>query len=234
MTGPATTARSHVLVVEDDHGVRDTVVGALASAGYEARSAGSADDARAVIRAWPPDLLLLDVMLPDLDGFAFADELVAGRSRVMPIIFLTALGSTEARVRGLGVGDDYVCKPFAVEELLARVAAVLRRARSGAEDDLMRVGTLELDLAGNLLRADGGPEVALTPTEAAVLAMLMRAGGRVVPKADLQAGVWNYEFAGRGNVVETYVSYLRRKLAAFPEVRLRTVRGAGYALEPVG
>jgi two-component system OmpR family response regulator len=176
-----------------------------------------------------PDLIVLDVMLPDLDGFEVARRL-RERADETPIVFLTAKDTTEDKVRGLTLGgDDYVTKPFSVEELLARIATVLRRLGRGEGEGVMRFGDLELDdETREVFR--GGEPVELTDTEYRLLRFMMGNPRRVLTRAQILDHVWEYDFAGDARVLETYVSYLRKKLEAHGPRLIQTVRGVGYAL----
>jgi two-component system OmpR family response regulator len=223
--GPA-----RVLVVDDEPNIVDVISMALRYEGFEVTSACTGAEALSAVRAARPHVILLDVMLPDLEGFDVARRLGAERARV-PIIFLTARDATEDRVRGLTVGgDDYVTKPFSLEELVARVRALLRR--SGATDATSSVLTfadVELDDdAHEVTRA--GALVELTPTEYRLLRYLMLNPRRVLSRAQLLEHVWDYDFGGDARVLETYVSYLRRKLDEHGPPLLHTVRGVGYVL----
>jgi two-component system OmpR family response regulator len=174
---------------------------------------------------------VLDVMLPDMEGFDVAERLGAQRADV-PIIFLTARDTTEDNIRGLsGGGDDYMTKPFSLEELIARVRAILRRTgRSAPESSRLTFADLELDEdTREVMR--GGELIELTATEYRLLRYLMLNPRRVLTRAQLLDHVWNYDFGGDGRVLETYVSYLRKKLDAYGPSLIRTVRGVGYALQ---
>ncbi|MFL5767529.1 MAG: response regulator transcription factor, partial [Actinomycetota bacterium] len=176
-----------------------------------------------------PHLLILDVMLPDLDGFEIAKRLTS-RGEKVPILFLTARDTTEDKVRGLTLGgDDYLTKPFSLEELVARVRAILRRAGDLEETTHLSFEDLEMnDDAHEVRRA--GTRVELTATEYKLLRYLLMNAGKVVSKAQILDHVWNYDFGGDGNVVETYISYLRRKLDGLGQPLIHTVRGVGYSL----
>ncbi len=219
-----------VLVVDDEPNIADVISMALRYEGFEVATAGSGAEALAAVRTFKPQLLLLDVMLPDMEGFEVAKRLGADRARV-PIIFLTARDATEDKVRGLTVGgDDYVTKPFSLEELVARVRALLRRSGvSEAESSLLTFADVELDEdAHEVTRA--GALVELTPTEYRLLRYLMLNPRRVLTRAQLLEHVWDYDFGGDARVLETYVSYLRKKLDAHGPALLHTVRGVGYVL----
>jgi len=223
--GPA-----RVLVVDDEPSIVDVISMALRHEGFEVDAAGTGAEALAKAREVRPHVLLLDVMLPDMEGFEVARRLGATRARV-PIIFLTARDATEDRVRGLTVGgDDYVTKPFSLEELVARVRALLRRSGvAGADASVLTFADVELDDdAHEVTRA--GRLIELTPTEYRLLRYLMLNPRRVLSRAQLLEHVWDYDFGGDARVLETYVSYLRRKLGEHGAPLIHTVRGVGYVL----
>jgi two-component system OmpR family response regulator len=229
--GPGETATT-ILVVEDEEPIRELVATALRFRGYEVVEAGSGGEALGIARgATPrPGLLVLDVMLPDLDGFALCRKLRSGGDAT-PVIFLTARDEPADKRAGFtGGGDDYLTKPFSLEELLLRIEAVLRRAR-GAQPEPSRlvVGDLTLDEDAHRVWR-GETEVDLSPTEFRLLRYLMLNRDRVLSKHQIIEQVWDYGFAGDPAAVETYVSYLRRKLDDRDARLLRTVRGFGYAL----
>ncbi len=219
-----------VLVVDDEPNIADVIAMALRYQGFEVAIAGTGAAALAEVREFHPHLMLLDVMLPDMDGFEVARRLGAERAKI-PIIFLTARDATEDKVHGLTVGgDDYVTKPFSLEELVARVRALLRR--SGAtevESSRLTFADVELDDdAHEVLR--GGELVELTATEYRLLRYLMLNPRHVLTRTQLLEHVWDYDFGGDARVLETYVSYLRRKLDAHGPPLIHTVRGVGYVL----
>ncbi|MFG1997847.1 response regulator transcription factor [Spirillospora sp. NPDC048911] len=230
--------RQRVLVVDDEANIRDLIEVALRFHGFRPATAGTGAAALREARDRPPDLILLDVMLPDLDGFEVCRRLRAGGDQV-PVIFLTARDTPSDTVTGLTLGgDDYVTKPFSIDALVARVRAVLRRAAPGpaaegapAADGVLRVGDLELDEVRWTVRR-AGVEVDLSPTEFRLLAHLMHNVGRVLTRAQLLEAVWGWEHHGNGQVVETYISYLRRKLDPLGPPLIHTRRGVGYALRP--
>jgi two-component system OmpR family response regulator len=227
---PDSDKRGRVLVVDDEPNIADVISIALRYNDYEVVIAANGRDALEAVGASRPDLIVLDVMLPDLDGFEVARRL-RERADETPILFLTAKDTTEDKVRGLTLGgDDYVTKPFSVEELLARIATVLRRfGRAGGEDAKLRFADLELDDETREVFRDGAP-LALTDTEYRLLRYLMSHPRRVLTRAQLLDHVWEYDFAGDARVLETYVSYLRKKLEAHGPRLIQTVRGVGYAL----
>jgi two-component system, OmpR family, response regulator len=221
---------ARVLVVDDEPNIVDVISMALRYEGFEVASAATGAEALTAVRDQRPHVMLLDVMLPDMEGFDVAKRLGAERARV-PIIFLTARDATEDRVRGLTVGgDDYVTKPFSLEELVARVRALLRR--SGATDAASSVLTfadVELDDDAHEVARAGEP-IELTPTEYRLLRYLMLNPRRVLSRAQLLEHVWDYDFGGDARVLETYVSYLRRKLDEHGPPLIHTVRGVGYVM----
>jgi two-component system OmpR family response regulator len=221
-----------VLVVDDEANIRDLIEVALRFHGFTTVTAATGEDALRTARRERPDLVLLDVMLPGMDGFEVCRRLRADGDQV-PVIFLTARDTPSDTVTGLTLGgDDYVTKPFSIEALIARVRAVLRRVAPAASspDTVLRVADLELDEAHWTVRR-GGVDVDLSPTEFRLLAYLMRNSGVVLSRAQLLAGVWGWDH-GNPQVVETYISYLRRKLDPLGEPLIHTRRGVGYALRP--
>ncbi|MGD9695219.1 MAG: response regulator transcription factor [Thermoleophilia bacterium] len=231
VNGEVDGSGARVLVVDDEESITQLLCTALRYEGFETAAAGTGREALAAADEFRPDLVLLDVMLPDIDGFELHRRLTGGAVPRLPVVFLTARRDTDDRVRGLTIGgDDYVTKPFSLEELIARVRAVLRRTR-GEEDDgrRLRVEDLELDEDTREVRR-GDRLVDLTPTEFSLLRYLMANAGRVLSKAQILDHVWNYDFGGDSNVVETYISYLRKKVDRDAEPLIQTVRGFGYSL----
>ena len=224
------SAVARVLVVDDEPAIADLVSTTLRYEGFETSTAGDGRAALEAVEAFRPDLLVLDVMLPDLDGFEVQRKLIDRGLRV-PVLFLTARDATEDKVRGLRVGaDDYVTKPFSLEELVARVRAVLRRTRGETSSSALRYADLTMDEDAHEVRR-GDRAVDLTPTEYHLLRYLLINAGRVVSKAQILDHVWRYDFNGDASVVETYVSYLRKKLDGPGQTPLiQTVRGFGYAI----
>jgi two-component system, OmpR family, response regulator len=223
---------ARVLVVDDEESITDLVGTALRYVGFEVAVASSGRQALATAATFRPELIVLDIMLPDLDGFEVTRRLRADGLRV-PVVFLTARDATEDKVAGLTVGgDDYVTKPFSLEELVARVRAVLRRTGGGAgQQATLRLADLELDEDGHQVwRA--GVAVELTATEFKLLRYLMLNPRRVLSKAQILDHVWNYDFGGDGSIVETYISYLRKKVDSVEPRLIHTVRGVGYTLRP--
>jgi two-component system OmpR family response regulator len=226
----AVTPSARLLVVEDEPTILELLSGSLRLAGFEVVTAASGAEAVRVAAASRPDLVLLDVMLPDGDGFEALRRIRGGGSEV-PVIFLTARDRVPDRVKGFDMGgDDYVTKPFSLEELLGRIRAVLKRTRPDASGSKLRVADLELDSGAHEVKRDGAT-VALTPTEFRLLRFLMGNAGRVVSKAQILDHVWGHDDPDRdGNVVEPAVSYLRRKVDQGHPRLIHTVRGFGYVL----
>ena len=220
-----------ILVVDDEDSITQLLCTALRYEGFETSSAANGRDAMTAAATFRPDLVLLDVMLPDMDGFELHRRLTSAATPRLPVVFLTARRDTDDRVRGLTIGaDDYVVKPFSLEELVARVRAVLRRTRGEAETGRRLVyEDLELDEESREVRR-AGQLVELTPTEFGLLRYLLSNAGRVLSKAQILDHVWNYDFGGDSNVVETYISYLRKKVDTTGEPLIHTVRGFGYSL----
>jgi two-component system, OmpR family, response regulator len=227
-----------VLVVDDEPNIRELVEVALKFHGCAVTVCATGKEALHQAEVYEPDLMVLDVMLPDMDGFEVCRTLRTGGNEV-PVIFLTARDTTTDTIRGLTLGgDDYVTKPFSVEALVARIRAVLRRSSRPAEADgadgegnTLRVADLELDEEHWTVHRAGSP-VELSPTEVRLLAYLMRNPGRMLTRQQLLENVWGWEFAGQSQVVETYVSYLRRKLDPLGPPLIHTQRGVGYSLRP--
>jgi two-component system, OmpR family, response regulator len=219
-----------ILVVDDEPNIVDVVSMALRFQGFSVESAGTGAEAIAAVASFRPDLIVLDVMLPDMEGFDVAQRLGAQRARV-PIIFLTARDATDDKIRGLTLGgDDYVTKPFGLEELVARIRSILRRSGlAEPESSRLTFEDIELDEdAHEVTRA--GELVGLTATEYRLLRYLMLNPRRVLTRAQLLEHVWEYDFGGDARVLETYVSYLRKKLDIHGPPLIHTVRGVGYAL----
>jgi two-component system OmpR family response regulator len=223
--------KPRVLVVDDELNIAELVGTALSYEGFEVKLAHDGAGAIAAVQDFVPDLVVLDVMLPDLDGFEVQKRLRAGGDRV-PVLFLTARDSVDDRVRGLTLGaDDYLTKPFSLQELVARVHAVLRRTQpDGADSHRLTFADLELDEDTREVRR-GSREIDLTPTEFALLRYLMLNARNVLSKAQILDHVWHYDFGGDGRIVETYIAYLRRKidLDGAPPL-IHTLRGFGYSL----
>jgi two-component system OmpR family response regulator len=224
--------QGRVLVVDDEPAITDLLSTALRYMGYEVSTARTGMAALDAASRTPPDLVVLDVMLPDIDGFEVCRRLRADGDFV-PVIFLTARDAEDDRVTGfVRGGDDYVTKPFSLDELTLRIGALLRRVRakdSGSDTQRLRYRDLELDEDRHQVWRDGA-EVRLSPTEFRLLRYLMLNSERVLSKQQILDHVWQYDFTGDDNVVETYISYLRRKVDANREPLIRTVRGLGYTL----
>src|ERR1035438_8604155 len=225
------SADHRVLVVDDEPNLAEVVTMALRFQGFTVQTAGTGREALAAVSSFKPQLIVLDVMLPDMEGFEVARRLGSQQAGV-PIIFLTARDSTEDKVRGLsGGGDDYMTKPFSLEELVARIRTILRRTgQATPESGRLVFEDLELDEESRELTRAGAP-IELTATEYRLLRYLMLNPRRVMTRAQLLDHVWNYDFGGDGRVLETYVSYLRKKLDAHGPSLIKTVRGVGYALQ---
>ena len=227
--GPTPTG-AHVLVVDDEPAITDLLATALRYMGYQVTTAASGHAALEAAATASPDLVVLDVMLPDLDGFEVCRRLREQRDFV-PVIFLSARDTEDDRVTGfVRGGDDYVTKPFSLEELTLRIGALLRRVKGTNGDDRLRYRDLEMDEDRHQVwRASR--EVVLSPTEFRLLRYFLLNPERVLSKQQILDHVWQYDFNGEDNVVETYVSYLRRKLDAAGPPLIKTVRQAGYMLE---
>ncbi|AZM49655.1 DNA-binding response regulator [Streptomyces sp. WAC 06738] len=233
---PSPDAPATVLVVDDEENIRDLLSQTLRLVGFDVRTAASGFEALTAAEAKAPGLVVLDVMLPDIDGFEVARRLRAGGGKV-PVLFLTARDTVADRVAGLTAGgDDYVAKPFSLEEVVLRIRAILRRTRAvpaepaaPAESEVLRYADLELDEGAYEVRR-GGRLVELTPTEFRLLWFLLANAGRVVSKAQVLDRVWSYDFGGDSRIVESYVYHLRKKLDAHGPRLIHTVRGVGYAL----
>ncbi|MEV4255594.1 response regulator transcription factor [Spirillospora sp. NPDC049652] len=223
-----------VLVVDDEPDLTDVLGRVLAQEGWQVRTAADGAGAIATAREFRPDAVVLDVMLPDIGGLSVLRELRAASPEVC-VLFLTARDAVEDRVAGITAGgDDYVTKPFSLEELLARLRGLLRRAgltRRAAASALLTVGGLSMDEDAREVTRDG-EVVELTPTEFELLRFLTRNPRRVLSKEQILDRVWSYDFGGRAHVVELYVSYLRKKIDAGRAPMIHTVRGVGYVLKP--
>ena len=222
-----------VLVVDDEPTLAELLSMALRYEGWEVRSAGDGMTAVRTAREFRPDAVVLDMMLPDIDGLEVLRRL-RGEAPDVPVLFLTAKDAVEDRITGLTAGgDDYVTKPFSLEEVVARLRGLMRRMgrapmRTGSQ---LVVGDLTLDEDSHEVRR-GGDLVTLTATEFELLRYLMRNPRRVLSKRQILDRVWNYDFGGQANVVELYISYLRKKIDAGRPPMIRTMRGAGYVLKP--
>ena len=219
-----------MLVVDDESNITDLVSTALRYEGFEVATAHDGREALSSVETFRPDLVVLDVMLPDLDGFEVQRRLL-DRGRPLPVVFLTARDATEDKVRGLTIGgDDYVTKPFSLEELVARIRSVLRRAQGATPaTDRLRFADLEMDEDAHEVWRGDRP-IDLTATEFSLLRYLLMNPRRVLSKAQILDHVWDYDFGGDPAIVETYISYLRKKVDAVEPHLIHTVRGVGYAL----
>jgi two-component system OmpR family response regulator len=231
MEASAAAVEPHrILVVDDEPNIADVVSMALRFQGFAVETAGTGRDALAAVRSFDPHLLVLDIMLPDMEGFDVAERLGAQRAQ-LPIIFLTARDATQDKVRGLTTGgDDYVTKPFSLEELVARIRVILRRTGAASpSSSRLQFEDLELDEdTREVTRA--GAAIELTATEYRLLRYLLLNPRRVLTRAQLLDHVWDYDFGGDARVLETYISYLRKKVDAEGPPLIHTVRGVGYSL----
>ncbi len=227
----AAAPEAKLLVVDDEPNIVELLTASLRYAGFEVAGAANGQEALRLTRTFRPDLLLLDVMMPEMDGFDLVRRL-RGEGTRTPVLFLTARDAAEDKVTGLTLGgDDYVTKPFSLEEVIARIRAVLRRTTegNGAAPTRMTFADLELDEESHEVWKVG-ELVALSPTEFKLLRYFLANPGRVLSKAQILDHVWNYDFGGDANVVESYVSYLRRKIDTTEPRLLHTLRGVGYVL----
>ncbi|MBL1113061.1 response regulator transcription factor [Streptomyces sp. 110] len=228
------TASERLLVVEDEPTLRELLSASLRLAGFAVVAVATGEEALAAVRERRPDLIVLDVMLPDIDGFEVVHRLrgqqplaAAGHP---PVLFLTARDAPEDRISGLRAGgDDYVTKPFNLEELILRIRAILRRVSGRQSDGRLLVGDLELDPDSHQV-VRGGQPVRLSPTEFGLLRVLMENAGQVLSKSQLLELVWQYDFGGDDSIVASYISYLRRKVDLGEPKLIHTVRGTGYVL----
>ena len=222
-------AGEHLLIVDDEDNLRSMLSAALSHNGFEITTASNGAEALHMIAESAPDLIVLDVMMPELDGFEVCRRLRADNNHT-PVLFLTARDGTEDKVRGLTLGgDDYLQKPFSLEELVARATAILRR--TGAINDqstVLQLEDLSLDDDAHIV-AKAGANVHLSPTEYKLLRYLLINQGRVLSKAQILDHVWEYDFDGDGGIVETYIGYLRRKLDTAEPKLIHTIRGVGYS-----
>ena len=230
-TDPLKGDGERVLVVDDEPDLANLVATALRHAGYETSSVGDGLTALDTIAAQRPDLVVLDVMLPDIEGFEVCRRLRESGDET-PVIFLTARDTSADTVSGFaGGGDDYITKPFALEELVARVQLVLRRSGWNRSDAQITVADLVLDDEAHLVTRAGNP-VQLTPTEYKLCRLLMTNAGRVLSRQQILNHVWNYDFDGESAIVETFISSLRKKIDHVEPRLIETVRGVGYVIRP--
>jgi len=227
-------SEAKLLVVDDEPNIRELLAASLRFNGFEVETVADGQSALRRAMEISPDLIVLDVMLPDLDGFSVTRRL-RQQGKHIPVLFLTARDDTADKIAGLTVGgDDYVTKPFSLDEVIARIRAVLRRASGGSdEESILRVADLSLDDDAHEVRR-GGELIELSPTEFALLRYLMLNAGRVLSKAQILDHVWEYDWGGDGAIVESYISYLRRKVdtpfAPDSPRLIHTKRGVGYVL----
>ncbi len=221
---------TRILVVDDEPNIAELLSAALTFEGYDVGVAGTGNEAIEMVRTYRPDLVMLDVMLPDVDGNEVCRRLRQQGEQV-PIVFLTARDSTHDKVEGLAMGDDYVTKPFSIEELMARVGAVLRRAREVIAGDasILIFSDLKMDISTHeVWRRERSIE--LTATEFNLLRYLLENARRVISKSEILDNVWGYGFHGDPNIVETYISYLRKKIDENEVSLIHTIRRVGYTL----
>jgi two-component system OmpR family response regulator len=220
-----------ILIVDDEPNIRDLLTTSLRFAGFAVRAVATGAQTISAVLEEEPDLIILDVMLPDINGFGVTKRLRAS-GYTCPILFLTAKDSTEDKITGLTVGgDDYVTKPFSLDEIVARIKAILRRTLNEEDDALIRVGELAMDQDTHEVSIGSIP-IELSPTEFKLLRYLMLNPNRVLSKAQILDHVWEYDFNGDAGIVESYVSYLRRKLDPHTdEPIIQTKRGFGYMLK---
>lgn len=229
-----TDAEARLLVVDDEPNIRDLLASSLRFAGFEVEVASDGASAYHQVQEFKPDLVVLDVMLPDMDGFTVTRRMRDAGLHI-PVLFLTARDDMRDKIQGLTVGgDDYVTKPFGLEEVVARIRAVLRRTKGSAEAGVLRVGDIELDDDAHEVRR-AGQQIELSPTEFKLLRYLMINEGRVVSKMQILDHVWEYDWDGEAAIVESYISYLRKKLTIddLPDL-IRTRRGVGYIMRSRG
>ena len=225
------TPEARLLVVDDEPNIVDLLATSLRFAGFEVATARNGAEALRVAEQFRPDLLVLDVMMPGIDGFTVVRRL-RQEGQSIPVVFLTAKDATEDKVTGLTLGgDDYVTKPFSLEEVVARIRSVLRRFRAAEPDRTSRLAFADIEMDEDTHEVwKGGALVSLSPTEFKLLRYFMQNSGRVLSKAQILDHVWHYDFNGEANVVESYVSYLRRKVDTTEPRLLHTLRGVGYVL----
>ena len=228
----AAEKKHRILVVDDEQSISDLVSTSLRFVGFEVRTAASGQEALLVAEEFKPQAMVLDVMLPDLNGFEVCEK-IRNEGQEIGVLFLTAKDTVEDKVYGLTRGgDDYMTKPFSLEELVARLKALLRRTgvvATSADEEKIRFADLELDEATHEVRR-AGDLIELSPTEFTLLRYLLINADRVVSKAQILDHVWQYDFRGDAGIVETYVSYLRKKIDIYDPPLIHTVRGVGYRL----
>ena len=221
---------ARILVVDDEPNIAELLSAALTLEGYEVGLAATGAEAIDQVRSFRPNLVMLDVMLPDFDGTEVCRRL-RNQGEHVPIVFLTARDATQDKVEGLSMGDDYVTKPFSIEELMARVGAILRRAGevAAADTSTLRFADLTMNVDTHEVWRDEQP-VELTATEFNLLRYLLENARRVISKSELLDNVWGFEFRGEPNIVETYISYLRKKIDDREPALIHTIRRVGYTL----
>ncbi|HVM09255.1 MAG TPA: response regulator transcription factor [Acidimicrobiales bacterium] len=224
------TERPHrVLVVDDEDNITFLLDSALRHFGFDVQVATNGREALAGVESFSPDVMLLDVMLPDLDGFEIVRRLRMDGNKT-PVLFLTARDTVDDKVRGLTLGgDDYVTKPFSLEEVLARIQVILRRQGAAVDTSRLEFADLEMDDDAHVVRR-AGQVIDLSPTEYNLLRFLLANAGRVLSRNQILDHVWQYDFGGHATVVETYISYLRKKIDSLGPPLIHTVRGVGYTL----
>lgn len=224
--------KSRILVVDDEQSISDLVSTSLRFVGFDVRTAATGQEALRVAEEFKPQAMVLDVMLPDLNGFEVCEK-IRNEGQDIGVLFLTAKDGVEDKVYGLTRGgDDYMTKPFSLEELVARLKSILRRTgavESAGDDEKIRFADLELDEATHEVRR-AGDLIELSPTEFTLLRYLLINADRVVSKAQILDHVWQYDFRGDAGIVETYISYLRKKIDIYEPPLIHTVRGVGYRL----
>ena len=226
---PQTERSQRVLVVDDEDNITFLLDSALRHFGFDVKVAQSGRSALAEVEAFNPDVMLLDVMLPDLDGFEIVRRLRMDGNKT-PVLFLTARDAVDDKVRGLTLGgDDYVTKPFSLEEVLARIQVILRRQGTATTASRLEFADLEIDDDAHVVRR-AGKVIDLSPTEYNLLRFLVVNAGRVLSRNQILDHVWQYDFGGHATVVETYISYLRKKIDTLGPPLIHTVRGVGYSL----
>ncbi len=229
MTVAGSDRRSRVLVVDDEENITFLLDSALRHFGFEVKVAMNGRDALREAERFSPDVMLLDVMLPDLDGFEVVRRIRMDGNKV-PVLFLTARDTVDDKVRGLTLGgDDYVTKPFSLEEVVARIQVILRRQGVGPASSKLALADLEMDDDAHVVRR-AGQAIDLSPTEYKLLRFLLVNAGRVLSRNQILDHVWQYDFGGHATVVETYISYLRKKIDSLGPPLIQTIRGVGYSL----
>ena len=228
----STDLKSRILVVDDEQSISDLVSTSLRFVGFEVRTAASGQEALRVAEEFKPQAMVLDVMLPDLNGFEVCEK-IRNEGQDIGVLFLTGKDAVEDKVYGLTRGgDDYMTKPFSLEELVARLKSILRRTgamETSSDEEKIRFADLELDEATHEVRR-AGDLIELSPTEFTLLRYLLINADRVVSKAQILDHVWQYDFRGDAGIVETYISYLRKKIDIYEPPLIHTVRGVGYRL----